>query len=125
MPEAEPPASSAPVAAAAPPPAPPSDAEAARALIEQRARWRREGREYLEENFDKNLAAMLRFNARVWWRRFGAIALGLLLIGGAVWSWVSGYKQYLWLEGLGGGRGGGAHRLGPVVVAARPGGLTR
>lgn len=78
----------------------PADADAARKVVEQRARWRREGREYLEENYDKNLAAMLRFNARLWWRRFGAIAVGLLLIGGAIWAWVVGYRQYLWLEGL-------------------------
>ncbi len=77
-----------------------SDAEAARVLVEQRARWRREGREYLEENFDKTLAAMLRANALVWWRRFGAIVIGLSLIGGALWAWGAGYKQFVMLETL-------------------------
>ena len=86
-----------------------SDADSARALVEQRARWRREGREYLEENFDKTLAAMLRANALIWWRRFGAIALGMAFIGGAIWAWFSGYKQYLMLEAL-------AAAIGAVLI---------
>jgi hypothetical protein len=103
MPEATP------AAAPAPNPAPiladvpaagPADAEAAHAEVERRARWRREGRAYLIEDLDKTIAAVLRANALVMWRRFGAIIVGLAAIGGAIWAWMAGYRQYLWMEGL-------------------------
>ena len=98
-----------------------SDAEAARILVEQRARWRREGREYLEENFDKTLAAMLRANALVWWRRFGAIVIGLSLIGGSVHLAAGNWDQpALLLLVLGGVAGAPLGALAAGRIPAKP-----
>lgn len=77
-----------------------SAAEAARAQVELRARLRREGRDYFEENYDKTLAAMLRANIATFWRRIAGILLGLAIICGSVAAYFYGYRMYLQLEAL-------------------------
>jgi hypothetical protein len=72
--------------------------DAARAEVELRARTRRDGRDYFEENYDKTLAAMLRANIATTWRRIGGILLGLVLLGGAIVAWAAGYRAHLELQ---------------------------
>ncbi len=82
----------------APSAAPPEAAEAVRLEVQARARLRRDVRAYFEEQYDQTLATMLRANVVNWWRRLGAILVGIVLLLGSLSLYVLGYRTFLMQE---------------------------
>lgn len=74
--------------------------DAAKASAQALVRKRRDGRDYFEEQYDKTLAAMLRANVAVTWRRIGALVLGLALIISAAAAYYVGYRNLVMAEAL-------------------------